>query len=137
MEATAHSHKGSKIRSYTVSFKVEAVEALRSHPEHNVSAVAKSYSIDRKRLREWDKSYYKLLEAHIGKGKKKRKLLQGADVLSPELEIVLFEFLENETSEGRAVRNKDLCEKALEVAGTLGLESFKASNHWLWRWKRR
>ena len=40
------SHSGAKIRSYTVAFKVKAVETLRSDPNHNVSAVAKGFSID-------------------------------------------------------------------------------------------
>ena len=32
--------------------EVEAVEALRIHPECNVSAVAKKYDVDRKHIRE-------------------------------------------------------------------------------------
>ena len=43
--------------------EVEAVEALRTHPEHNVSVIAKKYSVDRKRIREWDKQFDKLLNS--------------------------------------------------------------------------
>ena len=42
--------------------KVEAVEALRNHPECNVSVIAKKYSVDRKHIREWDKQFDKLLD---------------------------------------------------------------------------
>jgi transposase-like protein len=126
-----------KIRSYTVDFKVRAVETLRNDPDHNISAVAKSFSIDRKRLREWEKSYDKILEAHFGKGKKSRKLHPGAEVISLELDVAVFEYLEEERSEGRIVRNKDLKAKALVIAQGLGLGAFKASSNWLWRWKRR
>ena len=42
---------------------VEAFEALRTHPEHNVSVIAKKYSVDRKCLREWDKQFDKLLDS--------------------------------------------------------------------------
>ena len=135
--SASRSHKRMKINSYTVSFKVEAVEASRIHPVHNITAIARKYGIDRKRLREWDKNYNKFLDNHSGKGKKKRKLHQGADVLNAELEIAVLDFFENERSEGRVVRNKDLQEKALEIGGRLDLPTFKASKHWLSRWKRR
>ena len=42
--------------------KVEAVEALRTHQECNVSVIAKKYSVDRKHIREWDKQFDKLLD---------------------------------------------------------------------------
>ena len=34
---------------------IEAVKALRTFLEYNVSAIAKTYGVDRKRIREWDK----------------------------------------------------------------------------------
>ena len=43
--------------------EVEAIEALRTHPERNVSVIPKKYSIDRKRIREWDKQFDKLLDS--------------------------------------------------------------------------
>ena len=43
--------------------EVEAFEALRTHPEYDVSAIAKKYGIDRKRIREWDKQFDKLLDS--------------------------------------------------------------------------
>ena len=43
--------------------EVEAVEALRTHLECNVSAIAKKYGINRKRIREWDKQFDKLLNS--------------------------------------------------------------------------
>ena len=36
--------------------EVEAVEALRTHLERNVSDIAKKYGVDRKHIREWDKA---------------------------------------------------------------------------------
>ena len=35
--------------------EVEAVKALRTHPECNVSAIAKKYGVNRNCIREWDK----------------------------------------------------------------------------------
>ena len=41
--------------------EVEAVEAMRTHPERDVSAIAKKYGVDRNLIREWDKQFDKLL----------------------------------------------------------------------------
>ena len=43
--------------------EVKAVEALRTHPERNVSPIAKKYGVDRKHIREWDKELDKLLNS--------------------------------------------------------------------------
>ena len=43
--------------------EVEAVVALNTHPEHYVSLIAMKYSLDRKRIREWDKQFDKLLDS--------------------------------------------------------------------------
>ena len=56
---------------------------------------------------------------------------------SHELDIAVFEFLEAERCEGRCVRNKDIQEKALEIADGLPLPEFKASCQWLQSWKKR
>ena len=56
---------GAKLQSYTVEFKVKVVETLRNNPDLNVSAVSRQFSIDRKRLRECDKNYDKLLAGQV------------------------------------------------------------------------
>ena len=89
---SSQSHKGIKLKSYSVSFKVEAVEDLRTQREYNVSAIAKKYGVDRKCIREWDKQFDKLLNSHLGK-EMKRKLQQVTDVLSPDLEVAVYEFM--------------------------------------------
>ena len=43
--------------------EVEAVNGLGTHPESNVSAIAKKYGVDRKCIREWDKQFDKLLDS--------------------------------------------------------------------------
>lgn len=65
--SSSSSNKGIKIKSYSVSFKVEAVEALRIPPESSLSAIAKKYGVDRKCIREWDKEFNKFLDSHLGK----------------------------------------------------------------------
>ena len=43
--------------------EVEAVKALRTHLECNVSAIAKKYDVDKKHIREWDKQFDKPLDS--------------------------------------------------------------------------
>lgn len=46
------------------------------------------------------------------------------NVLSEQLDTAVFSFFEEERSEGRCVRNKDLQEKALELATAMSLPGF-------------
>ena len=57
------------------------------------------------------------------------------NVVSEQLDVAVFNYLEEERSEGRCVRNKDLQEKALELATALSIPGFKTSFQWLSRWK--
>ena len=56
-----------------MEFKVEAVKWHRMNRE-NCSFMTWTYSVDRKRIRKWEKAYDKLLPLGCGKTKKKRKL---------------------------------------------------------------
>ena len=44
-------------------YGVDVVKVLRTHSKRNVSAIAKKYGVDRKRIREWDKQFDKLLDS--------------------------------------------------------------------------
>ena len=46
-------HAGKKLKSYTIEFKVEAVEWHRMNGD-NVSLTANKFGVDRKRAREWN-----------------------------------------------------------------------------------
>ena len=73
-----------------------------------------------------------------GGAKKRRKIHPGRPPVSPELDQAVFNFLEEERSEGRVVTNKMLLRRAREIAGGMGIiERFKASPMWLRCWKRR
>ena len=49
----------------------------------------------------------------------------------------MFEFLEDETSEGRLILNQVLRTKAIQIIGGLKTEGFKASCGWLSQWNQR
>ena len=122
--------------SYTVAFKISVVEWLRKN-EASCHKAAKEFSIDRKRVREWSERYDVLKQHGGGVSGKHRKLSTGRAPLSADLNQRVFDYLEEERSEGRPVSNDALMAKAAQIAGGLGLEDFKASRGWLWRWKRR
>ena len=46
----------------------------------NVTKTAKKFSVDRKRVREWNEKYDSLLDANVGSGKKKMKLHHGCTI---------------------------------------------------------
>ena len=125
------SPKTQHLSSYTVSFKVHAVEWLRQHGR-NVSAAAREFSVDRKRIQEWDTQYHTLLQRNVGNDKKNL----GRPPVSDAVDKRVFEYLEEERSEGRAVSNLMLIAKAREVSLGLQLEGFRASPMWLSGWKR-
>ena len=49
-EEKSTSHKGGKIHSYTVSFKITAIQYAELHGNR---AAERKFNVDRKRIREW------------------------------------------------------------------------------------
>ncbi|KAL8566227.1 hypothetical protein ACOMHN_063117 [Nucella lapillus] len=125
-----------KRQSYTVSFKLQALQYLDNEAGGNVSECAREFSVDRKRIREWSENRDRL-EQQYGKNKQKRKLSKGPAVRSEHVDQGVLRYLEDERSEGRVVRNKDLKRKAMELAGAFNVVGFSASDMWLSRWKQR
>ena len=91
----------------------------------NISATAKKYSVDQKRVREWDDKYDQLLDCNSGKGKKRRKLHSGGELCNQQLDNDVYLFLAEERS---VMRKIDIKEKALELVGTLRLQQFMVSS---------
>ena len=118
-----------------MEFKVLVVDWLRRN-QRNVSLAAREFSIDRKRVREWDQKY-DLQKSNKGVTANRRKISICRSALHPELDLKVLEFLEEERSSGRPVSNQTLMSHASQLAGGYGIEGFAASRGWLWRFKRR
>ncbi len=73
----------------------------------------------------------------VGSKAKRRKIGGGRRPLSTDLELNLFQYLEEERAQRRVVTNIDLSRKAIRIAEGLALQNFKASPGWLLNWKRR
>mgnify|MGYP001794063200 CR=1 FL=1 len=69
------SHKGEKISSYTIKFKLEVVEFAENK---SIGAAAVKYKVDRHCIRDWKKKKDDLQELSKSVSNKKRKRLQGA-----------------------------------------------------------
>ena len=124
-------------RSFTVEYKIQAVKYLRAN-NCNVSKTAREYGVERVRIREWNKNYIKLAAENEGDRKKKRKLHVGRRPISIELDNAVYQYYKNELSHDRLVSNKSLKKKALELAKELNIsQTFRASDTWLKRWKKR
>ena len=112
------------MKQYTVEEKILVVNWHRANG-NSVSKTSREFSVDRKRVREWNNSYETLQLNNVGADKKRRKLHDGRELISAEVDIAIFEFLVDERSEGRTVSSEMLMKKACEVAARLDVANFK------------
>ena len=93
-------------RSYTVKFKLEV---LKWHKDHgsNISLTARNFSVDRKRVREWNNNEETLMMNNSGKDSKRRRIGGGSAPQSEELDSLVLDYLLEERAAGRVVSNKD------------------------------
>ena len=75
----ATSHKGSKIKSYTMSFKQTVAKFAK---ENSISSASMKFKVDRKHIREWINNFEK-----ISTKKSTRKRLDGGGRKSMIVEI--------------------------------------------------
>ena len=88
----------------------------------NVSKAAREFEVDRKRAREWNQKYEVLKSNSVGSKAKHHKIGEsGRNPLSTDLDLRVFQYLEEERAEGRVVTNSDLTRKALQIALGLGI----------------
>ena len=105
------SHKGEKIRAYTVAFKLEVV----AHAEcSSIGAASIKFNVDRKRIREWRKKKEELAGMGIRPGAKKRNRLDGGGrkPMSDMLEERLLEWITTRRSKRLHVSRRVIKVKA-------------------------
>ena len=126
-----------RFRSFKVEEKISVVDWHRQNGSV-VSKTASKYKIDRKCVRDWNRKYehLKWYEA-TPKGKKARKMHDGCEPMSPQLDDRVYEFLQERQRCGLAVSNMTLTNEARRVGADLGIVEFKASGGWLNNWKKR
>lgn len=104
------SHIGEKVRSYTVKFKIEAVEYAE---KNSISAAAKKYNVDRKTIREWKEKKADIV-ALVKRAGKSRKRLDGAGrkPLSEVLEERIVSWITDRRDKRLRVSRKLIMKKA-------------------------
>ncbi|KAJ0391615.1 hypothetical protein ATCC90586_011182 [Pythium insidiosum] len=112
-------------RKWTNEQKLEAIEEARSS---SVRRVAARLNTDRKTVRGWMEN-----EAAIRESPPRgyRVLGGGRQLLSDELEFLLYSQIGEERGLRRRVTRNQIKNWALELAAELGVEGFCASNGWL------
>ncbi len=131
-EEVGSSHKGKKIQSYTVSFKLKVVEFAKANQNNNLTA--KTFGVSRKRVIEWRKAEKDFLELD---GKRKKRIGSGKKVDYPDIEAQLLEWIKERRNGGARVTGKALKKQCLRLHRQNGNQGFKASCGWLRRFMKR
>ena len=136
-------HKGKKVSSYTLKYKLEAIAYAENN---NISSASKKFNVDRKHIREWKDKKEELLFLKNKDHGAKRKRLEGAGrkPLDQQMEEVLIEWIYDRREKGLRVSRKLFMKKALYTYNEKLKESdcdggttFVASTGWLQKFMRR
>ena len=145
--------EGSRRARLTVAQKIEAMKHYRENPgmsypqliewcfkkfdmknKLSKAAVCLWFS-EKKGKRSQKEKLEHAVEAEINPFKLSAKSFQGTHF--PELEDELFAWVRRCESRKACLTDDIITEKALSMAATLGLANFKASDHWINRFKKR
>ena len=138
-EVESHSHKGCKLKSYNIEYKLHAV---LYGEEHGNPATAREFGIAEKRIREWRKQKEQLQQIKESATGRKRAWLGGGGRKTKltELEDSLLEWVLNRRSNGLHVSRKLIMRKTLflkESDKHCLTEEFTASRGWLENFMRQ
>ena len=136
-DSQATSHKGEKVRSYPLQFKLNAISYAVIHGNH---AAERKLKVDRKRIREWrekKESIEKTVKNKKSKGSQ-RKRCEGAGrkPFSDKLDESILEWNHERRSKGLRVSRKIIMKKATIMYEDMLKEGesssdFMASTGWL------
>ena len=131
--ATTHRH----INSYTVEFKILVVDWLRKN-DRNGSNAAWELRLTGREYENGIRTMTSYLRTRLDDLQRSTRFGCGRKPLSSDLDMKVFEFLEEERSEVRPVSNEQLRRRTLQIADGMQLEdTFTASAGWIARWKSR
>jgi hypothetical protein len=117
--------------AYTSSFKLKVISVAETRGKHFAS---KHFNVDRKRVREWCKTKS---EIEMQAKSAKRSTGAGRPVRYMDIEEKLMKWFSERRDAGVRVTGKALKCEALRLHKEGGSQSFKASNGWFTRFKKR
>ena len=125
------SHKGKKLKSYSIQFKLDAIKFAEENSNYSAS---RKFGVTVKRIRAWRGNKDQLEELRQCSNRAKRFRLDGAGekLLAPEMEDVPLEWIHSRRLEGLRVSRKLIMRKALHLSKEQqNMEDFTASNGWI------
>jgi transposase-like protein len=126
-----------KRKGYTVAYKMRVVDW---YTENGASAfrTAKEFNVNPSMVTRWVQNKEQLeIEVQGERTRKRQKLHPGRNANTQEIDKKLVDFLMEKRSQGLAVSDTSLIEKAGDFAAELGMPNFTASRGYLYRWKKR
>ena len=130
------SHKGKKLKSYNIQFKLDAMKFAEENSNHSAS---RKFGVAVKRIREWRGNKDQLEKLRQCSNGAKRFRLDGAGEkpLAPEMEDVLLEWIHSRRLKGLRVSRKLIMRKALHLSKEQqNMDDFMASNGWIQKFMR-
>ena len=133
--SSEQSHKGEKLRSFTLDFKKRVVEYAI---ENSNREAARCHEVDERRVREWRSKIEDITAKNLAKGGVKRKRLDGAGrkITNADLEAEVLEWVHEGRSRMLRVSRKLIMRKAKRIHDEsiddqAVRDSFVASCGWL------
>ena len=126
--------EATKRKTYTLEFKLGVLDWYKRH-QSSVRGTARRFGVHRRMVQRWLDNESELTAAAVTSGMQRKKLSSGRPPLSTELDISLLSWLISQ--EGSSISDKELQQKALQLASELAITDFKASPMWLKAWKKR
>ena len=123
--SSGSSHKGTKIHSYTSSFKLKVVTYAK---ENNNAQAARQFAVSRARVIEWRRNEEKLRQ--LGSGMK-RSRGAGRKVRYPDIEQELKRWMKRRRDAGARVTGTALKTECRRCHRANGDQGFRASCGWL------
>lgn len=118
-------------KSYTAAFKLKVIAVAEEKGKH---FAAKAFDVHRRRVQEWCQNKERLQNAPKSE---KRKSGAGRPIKYDDIENSLIRWFEERRECGIRVTGKALRHEALRLHRENGSQSFKASNGWYRRFKKR
>ena len=136
------SHRGEKIKSYSIEFKLTAIDYANLNSNR---AASRKYGVDEKRIREWKKKHAELSNARVKKGGLFKKRLEGGGrkITDEDIEEHVLNWIHARRDNRLRVSRKLIMRKAKtlydESVGDDECEksAFVASRGWLEKFMKR
>ena len=117
----------------------EKIRILEAAKEIGIRKASRLYSVSRSNIQRWIKQE-KEIKTAVGnkRGKKKNTCKMTSMIKYPEMELLLEQWILDQRTKGIAIIGVHIKKKARELVEELtGDTTFKASDGWIQRFKRR